>query len=82
MARNHVAVLDAAGLALEDIVSGYVYLRDMKDYNDMNAIYRQYFSRGPGVRTCLMPNTGLDQGRASRLRVVHRGADAVSGRVG
>lgn len=59
MARNHVAILDAAGLALDDIVSGHVYLRDMKDYADMNTVYRQYFSRGPGVRTCLMPNTGL-----------------------
>ena len=61
MARNHVAILDAAGLTLDDIVSGYVYLRDMKDYDDMNAIYRQYFSRGPGVRTCLMPNSGLEK---------------------
>jgi 2-iminobutanoate/2-iminopropanoate deaminase len=62
MARNHVLVLDAAGLKLEDIVSGHVYLRDMKDYNDMNAIYRQYFSLGPGVRTCLMPNGGTETG--------------------
>jgi 2-iminobutanoate/2-iminopropanoate deaminase len=61
MARNHVATLDAAGLALDDIVSGNVYLRDMKDYQEMNAIYRQYFSRGPGVRTCLMPNSGLEK---------------------
>ncbi len=27
----------------------------------MNAIYRQYFSRGPGVRTCLMPNSALEK---------------------
>jgi 2-iminobutanoate/2-iminopropanoate deaminase len=59
MARNHIAILDAAGLALDDIISGHVYLRDMKDYKDMNDVYRQYFSRGPAVRTCLMPNTGL-----------------------
>jgi 2-iminobutanoate/2-iminopropanoate deaminase len=55
MARNHVAILDAAGLKLDDIVSGNVYLRDMADYQDMNAVYREYFSKGPGVRTCLMP---------------------------
>jgi len=61
MARNHMEILDAAGLALDDIVSGHVYLRDMKDYADMNAVYSQYFSRGPGVRTCLMPNTGLEK---------------------
>lgn len=57
MARNHVEVLEAAGLKLDDIVSGHVYLRDMKDYNPMNAIYREYYSRGPGVRTCLMPSS-------------------------
>src|SRR5262249_53541773 len=60
MARNHVEVLDSAGLKLDDIVSGHVYLRDMKDYQEMNGIYRQYFSRGPGVRTCLMPNAGAE----------------------
>lgn len=57
MARNHTAVLDAAGLKLDDIVSGYVYLSDMDDYQPMNAIYREYYSKGPGVRTCLMPSS-------------------------
>jgi 2-iminobutanoate/2-iminopropanoate deaminase len=61
MAHNHIAVLDAAGLKLDDIVSGCVYLRDMDDYQPMNAIYREYFSRGPGVRTCLMPNSGNEK---------------------
>ena len=55
MASRQVATLEAAGLALEDIVSGCVYLRDIEDYKDMNDVYRQYFSQGPGVRTCLMP---------------------------
>lgn len=59
MARNHTAILSAAGLKLDDIVSGHVYLKDMNDYQPMNAVYRQYFSRGPGVRTCLMPSQGL-----------------------
>jgi enamine deaminase RidA (YjgF/YER057c/UK114 family) len=62
MAKNHVAVLDAAGLTLEDIVSGHVYLADIEDYNGMNTIYRQYFSKGPGVRTTLMPNNSLKMG--------------------
>jgi 2-iminobutanoate/2-iminopropanoate deaminase len=61
MAANHTSVLEAAGLTLEDIVSGCVYLRDMKDYDPMNKIYRPYFSRGHAVRTCLMPNSGIDK---------------------
>ena len=62
VAKSDVAILDAAGLKLEDIVSGHVYLRDMKDYADMNNIYKQYYSKGPGVRTCLMPNAGAEKG--------------------
>ncbi|RUL88308.1 RidA family protein [Tautonia sociabilis] len=58
MARRHSSILREAGLGLENIVSGCVYLQDMEDYQPMNAIYREYFSRGPGVRTCLMPNSG------------------------
>ncbi len=61
MAKNHGAVLDLAGLKLNDIVSGFVYLSDMQDYAPMNAIYREYYSRGPGVRTCLMPGSGVDK---------------------
>src|SRR5262245_48938290 len=53
LAKNHAAVLTAAGLTLEDIVSGHVYLADIEEYNGMNGIYRQYFSKGPGVRTTL-----------------------------
>jgi 2-iminobutanoate/2-iminopropanoate deaminase len=61
MGRNDAEILDAAGLKLDDIVSGCVYLRDMKDYNEMNGIYRKYFSLGPGVRTCLMPNASYEK---------------------
>jgi 2-iminobutanoate/2-iminopropanoate deaminase len=55
MARNHAVALESAGLSFDDIVSGCVYLRDMADYQPMNAIYRQFYSKGHGVRTCLMP---------------------------
>ncbi len=55
MARNHALVLEAAGLSFTDIVSGCVYLNDMADYAAMNLIYRQFYSQGHGVRTCLMP---------------------------
>ena len=67
MASNHGAVLEAAGLSLEDIVAGWVYLRDMEDYQGMNAIYRKFYSRGPGVRTCLMPNSSYEK-NAIRVR--------------
>jgi enamine deaminase RidA (YjgF/YER057c/UK114 family) len=46
---------------MDDIVSGNVYLCDMQDYDPMNRIYRQHFSKGPGVRTCLMPAAGAEK---------------------
>ena len=61
MARNHIDILTEAGLKLEDIVSGNVYLRDINDYKRFNEIYKEYFSKGPGVRTCLMPNSGYEK---------------------
>ena len=61
MGKNHFAVLEAAGLKPEDIVAGWVYLRDMADYQGMNAIYKNYYSRGPGIRTCLMPNSSYEK---------------------
>ena len=67
MAKEPLAVLEAAGLKLEDIVAGWVYLRDMQDYQAMNTIYREYYSRGPGVRTCLMPNSAYEK-NAIRVR--------------
>jgi len=61
MARGHIDILTAAGLGLENIISGHVYLRDINDYAPFNKIYAEYFSKGPGVRTCLMPNSGLEK---------------------
>jgi 2-iminobutanoate/2-iminopropanoate deaminase len=55
LGRVHGAILKDAGLTLEDIVSGNVYLADIEDYQAMNGVYRDYFSKGPGVRTTLMP---------------------------
>jgi len=67
MGKNHLAVLKSAGLGPESIVAGWVYLRDMEDYQPMNKIYSEYYSRGPGVRTCLMPNSSYEK-NAIRVR--------------
>jgi 2-iminobutanoate/2-iminopropanoate deaminase len=61
MAKSHTQVLDEAGLKLEDIVVGFVYLGDMQDYQPMNTVYREFYSRGPGTRTCLMPGSISDK---------------------
>jgi len=55
MAERDRTVLGAAGLGFEHIVSGHVYLKTIDDYTPMNNVYKEYYSAGPGVRTCLMP---------------------------
>jgi enamine deaminase RidA (YjgF/YER057c/UK114 family) len=55
LGRNQALTLEAAGLKLEDVISGNVYLASIDDYQAMNGVYKEYFSQGPGVRTTLMP---------------------------
>ncbi|MFA6506321.1 MAG: RidA family protein [Treponemataceae bacterium] len=45
--ENLKAVLSAAGSSLEKAVKTTVYLSDMADFADMNAIYGQYFTGKP-----------------------------------
>ena len=73
MAKNHLDVLQAAGLGYSDIVSGHVYLKDINDYAPMNKVYKEFFSAGPGVRTCLMPNGGWRAQYRAGAGVLHRG---------
>jgi reactive intermediate/imine deaminase len=61
MAQGDIDILSAAGLKLEDIVSGHVYLRSIDDYKPFNDVYQEFYSKGPGVRTCLMPSSGIEK---------------------
>ena len=64
LAQNDIDILSEAGLRLEDIISGHVYLRNINDYKPFNDVYAEYYSKGPGVRTCLMPNSGYEKNKA------------------
>lgn len=41
--RNISAVLAAAGLSLSDVVKTTVFLQDMDEFSDMNAVYAESF---------------------------------------
>ena len=41
--KNLVAVLDAAGATLDDVVKTTVFLADMNDFQEVNEVYAQYF---------------------------------------
>ena len=62
--QNLLDGLEEAGLGFEDVVSANVYLRDLKDFQRMNKIFRQYFSSGPPVRTTIQQNSGYEKNNA------------------
>jgi 2-iminobutanoate/2-iminopropanoate deaminase len=49
--HNMENVLEAAGATLENVVKTTVFLRDMKDFGQMNAIYAQFFTDKPPARS-------------------------------
>ncbi len=50
---NVVAILEAAGASLDDAVRSVVYLTDIGDFAEMNAVYAEYFQADPPPRTCV-----------------------------
>ncbi len=49
--ENIRAILDAAGSSLREVVRVGVFLSDMKDFDAMNEVYREFFSEDPPART-------------------------------
>jgi len=49
--ENLAAVLDAAGTDLGSVLSTTVYLRDMDGFDEMNAVYQEFFSHPMPARS-------------------------------
>ncbi len=49
--ENIRAILDAAGSSLREVVRVGVFLSDMKDFDAMNEVYREFFPELPPART-------------------------------
>jgi 2-iminobutanoate/2-iminopropanoate deaminase len=49
--ENIRAILEAAGSSLGDVVRVGVFLADIKDFDAMNEVYRQFFTEDPPART-------------------------------
>lgn len=67
--RNLRAVLDAAGLALDDVVKANVYLIDMADFAAVNAVYAETFSLPYPARTTVAV-AGLPRGARVEIELV------------
>jgi 2-iminobutanoate/2-iminopropanoate deaminase len=49
--QNIKAILEAAGSSLRDVVRVGVFLADLKDFDAMNAVYREFFPEDPPARS-------------------------------
>jgi 2-iminobutanoate/2-iminopropanoate deaminase len=49
--QNIRAILEAAGSSLRDVVRVGVFLADLKEFDAMNAVYREFFPEDPPART-------------------------------
>jgi aminoacrylate peracid reductase len=47
------SVIAAAGGTLADVAYNMIFLKDLGDYDAMNAVYREYFPSEPPARYCI-----------------------------
>ena len=59
--KNLKEVLRASGVGFESVASVCVYLRDMKDFKDMNEIYGRIFTTDPLPARVTVAVAGLPQ---------------------
>ncbi len=51
--KNLQAVLEAGGASLASVVKTTVFLRDMNDFGDMNAVYAEFFTENFPARSAV-----------------------------
>ena len=51
--KNVAAVLEAAGVTLDNVVKTTVFMKDMNDFNQVNEIYAEYFTENPPARSAV-----------------------------
>lgn len=61
--KNLQAVVEAAGMSLQNVVKTTVFLADINDFAAINAIYARYFTGQAPARSCVqaaaLPKGGL-----------------------
>ena len=60
--NNVKSVLEAAGCAMDDCVKVTVHLKDIKDFDRFNVIYRQFFTKPYPTRTTVQSVLGAGIG--------------------
>ena len=66
---NVKAILEEAGLTMNDVVKTRVFMADMNDFADMNAVYAEFFSEPYPARSAVAVKT-LPKGALVEIEVV------------
>lgn len=51
--KNVRAILEAAGLTLDNVVKATVFIKDMNDFAAINEVYASYFQKPYPARSCV-----------------------------
>ncbi|MCD8908464.1 RidA family protein [Staphylococcus arlettae] len=51
--ENLKVVLDAAGSDLESVIKATIFIKDMNEFQQINEVYGEYFSRHQPARSCV-----------------------------
>jgi 2-iminobutanoate/2-iminopropanoate deaminase len=66
---NVKAILEEAGLTMNNVVKTTVFMADMNDFADMNAVYAEFFSEPYPARSAVAVKT-LPKGALVEIEVV------------
>ena len=69
---NVKAILEEAGLSMSNVVKTTVFMADMNDFADMNAVYAEFFSEPYPARSAVAVKT-LPKGAVVEIEVIAEG---------
>lgn len=67
--ENLKAILHAADYGFEDVVKASIFLTDMSNFADVNAVYGEYFTENAPARECVAV-AGLPKGVRVEISVI------------
>ncbi len=67
--ENLKAILEAAGSSLENVIKTTIFVRDLADFAQLNAIYAQYFTSNYPARTTVQA-AALPLGAAVEIEAI------------
>ena len=66
-------IVEASRMSMRDLVRVAVYLKNMKDFKEMNEVYKSFFPDAPPARTTIQAELPLPEMLIEIDAVAHRG---------